>query len=243
MNAHTECRTFQQLGMAFGSSPNALFLSRDSLLCKIIRSCGDSSGWNYVTIALCLRASCVSCIVTSRMRQQQYSKPNVTQNLVPIFGGKACTGPRLSRSSVFSCFVRVSCILDWLWRGTEIWRIEKISPVLVPKTEQGKFYSGDSYIVLRVRKDFQSRILTWGFYWITWGLIPSLRRLTRLEPTIRSRCSNITERTISSFSIRDVWVNIVLWTGFATSMQVFRVLRSTGRFSRMHSPRMFTVVI
>ncbi|CAN4118465.1 unnamed protein product [Withania somnifera] len=33
--------------------------------------------------------------------------------------------------------------------GTEIWRIENFQPVPVPKSEYGKFYSGDSYIVLQ----------------------------------------------------------------------------------------------
>lgn len=35
-------------------------------------------------------------------------------------------------------------------RGTEIWRIENFEPVLVPKSEHGKFYMGDTYIVLQV---------------------------------------------------------------------------------------------
>uniref|UniRef100_A0A5B6ZF82 Putative villin-2 n=1 Tax=Davidia involucrata TaxID=16924 RepID=A0A5B6ZF82_DAVIN len=33
--------------------------------------------------------------------------------------------------------------------GTEIWRIENFQPVALPKSEYGKFYSGDSYIVLQ----------------------------------------------------------------------------------------------
>ncbi|XP_009767117.1 villin-2-like [Nicotiana sylvestris] len=33
--------------------------------------------------------------------------------------------------------------------GTEIWRIEDFQPVPLPKSEYGKFYSGDSYIVLQ----------------------------------------------------------------------------------------------
>ncbi|KAL6987152.1 Villin-2 [Sarracenia purpurea var. burkii] len=34
-------------------------------------------------------------------------------------------------------------------RGTEIWRIENFQPVPLPKSNYGKFYSGDSYIVLQ----------------------------------------------------------------------------------------------
>nr|KYP73643.1 Villin-2 [Cajanus cajan] len=33
--------------------------------------------------------------------------------------------------------------------GTEIWRIENFQPVLLPKSEYGKFYMGDSYIILQ----------------------------------------------------------------------------------------------
>lgn len=35
--------------------------------------------------------------------------------------------------------------------GTEIWRIENFQPVPLPKSEHGKFYMGDCYIVLQVR--------------------------------------------------------------------------------------------
>ncbi|KAH0681559.1 hypothetical protein KY284_022644 [Solanum tuberosum] len=36
-----------------------------------------------------------------------------------------------------------------LSRGTEIWRIEDFQPVPLPKSDYGKFYSGDSYIILQ----------------------------------------------------------------------------------------------
>lgn len=40
--------------------------------------------------------------------------------------------------------------LNFIHRGMDIWRIETFKPVPLPKTAYGKFYMGDSYIVLRV---------------------------------------------------------------------------------------------
>ncbi|KAJ1532265.1 hypothetical protein ONE63_000881 [Megalurothrips usitatus] len=37
--------------------------------------------------------------------------------------------------------------------GLEIWRIENFAPVPYPKNDHGKFYSGDSYIVLQTREN------------------------------------------------------------------------------------------
>ncbi|XP_042442483.1 villin-4-like [Zingiber officinale] len=34
--------------------------------------------------------------------------------------------------------------------GLEIWRIENFCPVTVPSSSHGKFFTGDSYIVLKV---------------------------------------------------------------------------------------------
>ncbi|KAF9679633.1 hypothetical protein SADUNF_Sadunf06G0035000 [Salix dunnii] len=39
--------------------------------------------------------------------------------------------------------------LNAFYRGTEIWRIENFQPVPLPKSDHGKFYMGDSYIVLQ----------------------------------------------------------------------------------------------
>ncbi|KAI3788229.1 hypothetical protein L2E82_00988 [Cichorium intybus] len=33
--------------------------------------------------------------------------------------------------------------------GLEIWRIENFQPVPLPKSDYGRFYSGDSYVVLQ----------------------------------------------------------------------------------------------
>ena len=35
--------------------------------------------------------------------------------------------------------------------GMEIWRIEDFQPVPLPKSDYGKFYTGDSYIILKVK--------------------------------------------------------------------------------------------
>lgn len=34
--------------------------------------------------------------------------------------------------------------------GIEIWRIENFRPVPVPKASHGKFFTGDSYVILKV---------------------------------------------------------------------------------------------
>lgn len=38
-------------------------------------------------------------------------------------------------------------------KGVEVWRVENFQPVAVPKAEFGKFYSGDSYVVLNTNED------------------------------------------------------------------------------------------
>jgi len=51
--------------------------------------------------------------------------------------------------------------------GLEIWRIEKFHVVAWPKNEYGKFYSGDSYIVLRTYKKGSSTALSWDVhFWL-----------------------------------------------------------------------------
>lgn len=40
-----------------------------------------------------------------------------------------------------------------LYSGIEIWRIENFQPVAVPQSSHGKFYMGDSYVILKVYRD------------------------------------------------------------------------------------------
>jgi len=37
-----------------------------------------------------------------------------------------------------------------MYSGLEIWRIENFNPVPVPKSSYGKFFTGDSYVILKV---------------------------------------------------------------------------------------------
>jgi len=50
-------------------------------------------------------------------------------------------------------------------QGLEIWRIEDFKPVAYPKNEYGKFYSGDSYIVLNTKE--KNNVLSWDIhFWL-----------------------------------------------------------------------------
>ncbi|KAG7566033.1 Villin/Gelsolin [Arabidopsis suecica] len=50
--------------------------------------------------------------------------------------------------------------------GTEIWRIENFEPVPVPKSEHGKFYMGDTYIVLQTTQNKGGAYLYDIHFWI-----------------------------------------------------------------------------
>lgn len=41
-------------------------------------------------------------------------------------------------------------------KGLQIWRIEQFKPVPILTSDYGKFFTGDSYIVLSVNTHFQS---------------------------------------------------------------------------------------
>ncbi|KAG4075921.1 hypothetical protein HA402_003747 [Bradysia odoriphaga] len=51
-------------------------------------------------------------------------------------------------------------------KGLEIWRIENFEPVPYPSKDFGKFYTGDSYIILNT-KESKSRVLSWDVhFWL-----------------------------------------------------------------------------
>lgn len=50
--------------------------------------------------------------------------------------------------------------------GLEIWKIQNFEPIPVPSNEHGKFYKGDSYIILKTTSDKRNN-LSWDIhYWI-----------------------------------------------------------------------------
>ncbi|KAL3344115.1 hypothetical protein AABB24_023515 [Solanum stoloniferum] len=50
--------------------------------------------------------------------------------------------------------------------GIEIWHIEKLSPVAVPKSSHGKFYTGDSYIILKTSASKSGALRHDIHYWL-----------------------------------------------------------------------------
>ncbi|KAK4709838.1 hypothetical protein R3W88_004351 [Solanum pinnatisectum] len=50
--------------------------------------------------------------------------------------------------------------------GIEIWRIEKLSPVAFPKSSHGKFYTGDSYIILKTSASKSGALRHDIHYWL-----------------------------------------------------------------------------
>ncbi|XP_055323239.1 gelsolin isoform X2 [Sitodiplosis mosellana] len=50
--------------------------------------------------------------------------------------------------------------------GLEIWRVENFEPVAVPRSDHGKFFTGDSYIVLNTKSDSKKK-LSWDVhFWL-----------------------------------------------------------------------------
>ncbi|CAG9790628.1 unnamed protein product [Diatraea saccharalis] len=50
--------------------------------------------------------------------------------------------------------------------GVEIWRIETFNPVAVSQNDYGKFYKGDSYIILKTTADKRNNLSHDIHYWI-----------------------------------------------------------------------------
>jgi len=43
-----------------------------------------------------------------------------------------------------------------IYSGLEIWRIENFNPVPIPESSHGKFFTGDSYVILKVSHVFST---------------------------------------------------------------------------------------
>lgn len=52
--------------------------------------------------------------------------------------------------SIFCYWSLHDVLLNGNFSGIEVWRIENFSPAPIPKSSIGKFFTGDSYIVLKV---------------------------------------------------------------------------------------------
>ncbi|KAI5700119.1 hypothetical protein M8J75_014530 [Diaphorina citri] len=72
--------------------------------------------------------------------------------------------PTIKNSVVHPAFVNAGRV-----PGLKIWRIEKFEPVPVPEKSYGKFYSGDSYIVLNTKEEKGNKKKTFSWdvhFWL-----------------------------------------------------------------------------
>ncbi|KAH9653842.1 Villin-4 [Citrus sinensis] len=53
-----------------------------------------------------------------------------------------------------------------IYSGIEIWRIENFKPVLVPKSSHGKFFTGDSYVILKTTASKSGALRHDIHYWL-----------------------------------------------------------------------------
>lgn len=102
-------------------------------------------------------AICVLCCYHSSGADAAttYSRNSYSNNRDSTVGGRTST--RRVMEPAFANAGKVA--------GTEIWRIEDFKPVPYPKNDYGKFYSGDSYIILVTKE--KNGIFSWDIhFWL-----------------------------------------------------------------------------
>lgn len=100
--------------------------------------------WVFVTLAACAYARTAT--------RQQSVNPQITSLSDKDARTKARVHPAFANAGRQA--------------GVEIWRIQNFEPVVVPSKDFGKFYKGDSYIILKTTSDKRNN-LSWDIhYWI-----------------------------------------------------------------------------
>ncbi|CAG4969294.1 unnamed protein product [Colias eurytheme] len=102
----------------------------------------------WAVLALCV---CVSARTTTRQQSTPIS-PQITSLNDKDARIKAKTHPAFANAGKRA--------------GIEMWRINNFEPVIVPQNDFGKFYKGDSYIILKTTADKRNN-LSWDIhYWL-----------------------------------------------------------------------------
>lgn len=114
-----------------------------------VLSCSFSSNvWACPWPSLCHTHACTTCLLPSHCQH--------THGLELCFNDFCVTYQLLSTWVRFLhdfiiCLDHHSSVGSLYQNsGLDVWRIENFQPVPVPKSDVGKFYTGDSYIILKV---------------------------------------------------------------------------------------------
>ncbi|OIW19410.1 hypothetical protein TanjilG_09430 [Lupinus angustifolius] len=94
-----------------------------------------------------------------------------TRDLDPAFkgAGQKAYPPALLMNILFcACtFSNASALFSLtIYRGLEIWRIENFNPVPIPQSSYGKFFTGDSYVILKTTGTKSGALLHDIHYWL-----------------------------------------------------------------------------
>lgn len=104
----------------------------------------------------CFAVFLIATICSAGTLPNRPALPVQTNQIQPASGGKS--SPRRIMHPAFANAGRAA--------GLEIWRIENFEPVLYPKNNYGKFYTGDSFIVLNTVEGKDKKLRWDAHFWL-----------------------------------------------------------------------------